>query len=69
MFADREVLAFDLLLRPLDRARDHAVLDWDAFLHAELLHQTGNPVRPEDPHQIVFERQEELRASGVALAT
>src|SRR5436190_6204925 len=57
MFADREVLRLDLLLRTLDGACHHAVLDRDAFLHAELLHQTRNAIRSEDPHQIVFERK------------
>ena len=68
MFADREVLRFDLLLRPLDRARDHAVLDRHAFFHAELLHQARDAIGPEDAHQIVFERQIEARRPGVALA-
>ena len=54
MFADGEILRFDLLLGPFDRARDHAVLDRHALLHAELLHQAGDPIGPEDPHQIVL---------------
>ena len=61
MFADGEILRFDLLLGPFDRTGDHAVLDRDALLHAELLHQTGNPVGPEDPHQVVLQRQIEPR--------
>src|SRR5437660_1096244 len=56
VFADREVLRLDLLLSALDGARHHAVLDRNAFLHTELLHQTRDAIRPEDPHEIVFER-------------
>jgi hypothetical protein len=55
VFADGEVLRLDLLLRTLDRARHHPVLDGDAFLHPEPLHQTGNALRSEDAHQVVFE--------------
>ena len=57
MLADREVLRFDLLLGALDGARDHAVLDRHALFHAELLHQAGNAIGPEDSHQVVFERE------------
>ena len=40
VFADREVLRLDLLLRTLDGARHHAVLDRDVLFHPEPLHQT-----------------------------
>ena len=56
MFADREVLRLDLLLRSLDRAGDHPVLDRHPFFHAELLHEARDAIGPEDPHEIVFER-------------
>ena len=39
LFADLEVVRFDLLLRVGDRPRDHAMLDRDAFFHAELEHE------------------------------
>ena len=68
VLADGEVLRFDLLLRALDRARDHPVLDRHAFFHAELLHQAGDAVGSEDPHQVVLERQVEARGARVALA-
>ena len=68
VLADGEVLRLDLRLRALDGARDHAVLDRHAFFHAEPLHQAGDAVRPEDPHQVVFERQVEARRARVALA-
>ena len=47
---------------------DHAVLDRHAFFHAQPLHQAGDAVRPEDAHQVVFERQVEARRARVALA-
>ena len=59
---------FDLLLRALDGAGHHAVLDRHALFHPEPLHQAGDAVRPEDAHQVVFERQVEARRAGVALA-
>jgi hypothetical protein len=39
-----------------------------AFLEAELLQHRVHAVGAEDAHQVVFQRQEELRAAGVALA-
>ena len=68
VLADGEVLRLDLLLRALDGARHHAVLDRHAFFHAELLHQAGDAVGAEDAHQVVFERQVEARRARVALA-
>ena len=68
VLADGEVLRLDLLLRALDGACDHAVLDRHALFHAEPLHQARDAVRPEDAHQVVFERQVEARRAGVALA-
>jgi len=38
-FRTEKFLRFDLFLRALDGARDHAVLDRHAFFHTELLHQ------------------------------
>jgi hypothetical protein len=68
VLADAEVLRFHLLLGALDGARHHAVLDGDAFLHAEPLHETRDAIGPEDAHQVVFERQVEARRARVALA-
>ena len=68
VLADGEVLRLDLLLRALDGARHHAVLDRHAFFHAEPLHQAGDAVGPEDAHQVVFEREVEARRARVALA-
>ncbi len=68
MFANGEVLRLDLLLRALDRPRDHPVLDRHALFHPEPLHQSGDPLRPEDSHQVIFEGQVEPRGSWIALA-
>ena len=67
VLADGEVLRLDLLLGALDGARHHAVLDRNAFFHAQTLHQAGDPLGPEDAHQVVFERQIEARGPGIAL--
>ena len=67
VLADREVLRLDLLLRALDRARHHLVLDRDALLHPEPLHEARDAVGAEDPHQVVFEREIEARRAGIAL--
>src|SRR5437867_3538699 len=53
VLADREVLRLHLLLRPLDRLRDHAVLDRHALLHAQLQHQAADAVGAEDAHEVV----------------
>ncbi len=68
VLADGEVLRLDLLLRALDRLGHHLVLDGDAFLHAEARHQAGDAIRPEDAHQVVFEREVEARRARVSLA-
>src|ERR1700741_4742180 len=39
-----------------------------ALLEAEALQHRIHPLGAEDPHQVVFERDKELRGSGVALA-
>ncbi len=67
VLADGEVLRLHLLLRPLDGARHHAVLDRHALFHPQALHQAGDAVGPEDAHQVVFERQIEARRARVAL--
>ena len=69
LFADFEVMRFDLLLRVGDGAGDHAVLDGDAFFHAEFQHQLRDPLGGEDAHQVVFQRQVESGRAGIALAT
>ena len=68
MLADVEVVAFDLALRVGDGARDQAVLDGHAFLHAEAGHQPLDALGAEDAQQIVLEREEEARGARIALA-
>ena len=57
LFPDVEVVGLDLLLGVGDGPSDHAVLDRDAFFHAELEHQLGDPLGGENAHQVVFQRQ------------
>ncbi len=64
-----EVHRLDLGLGVLDRLVDHRRLDRHVLFHAQALHQAGDAVGAEDPHQVVFEAQEEARGARVALAT
>ena len=68
LFADFEIVRFDLLLGVGDGAGNHPVLDRDAFFHAELEHQLRDPFGGEDAHQVVFQRQIEPRRARIALA-
>jgi hypothetical protein len=58
------VLKLDALLCLLDRAGDERMRQNLSFLSAHPIHQLGDPVRPEQPHQIVFQSEEELRCTG-----
>ncbi len=69
VLADIEVAGLDLLLRLLQRLVDPGMDDRLAVLEAEPGQHGVEPVGAEDPHQIVFQRQEEFRASGIALAS
>src|SRR6185312_4695835 len=51
-----------------DALGDHAVLDDLPFLITHLIHQRGDPVAAEHPHQVVFQRHIELRSTGIPLA-
>ena len=68
VLANGKVLPLDLLLCALNRLGHHAVLDRHPFLHAKTIHQALDPVRAEDAHQIVLERQIEPGRSRIALA-
>ncbi|NDE98669.1 MAG: DUF1549 domain-containing protein, partial [Verrucomicrobia bacterium] len=68
LLTDLEVPGLDLLLRLLERLVDPGVDDRLAFLEAELLQHAVDAVGAEDPHQVVFEREEELGGTGIALA-
>ncbi len=65
--ADLEVVAFDLLLRLLDLPRGH--LHRDGLALGPLVEEEVQPLRPEQPHQFVFERNVEARGAGVALTS
>ena len=68
VLADVEVARLDLLLRLLDRLVDPGMDDRLVLLEAELLQHAVHALGAEDAHQVVLQRQEELRAAGVALA-
>lgn len=68
-FAQVEVVAFDAFLRRFDRTRDHFALDRLVFFEAETLHHVQHVVRAETFHQLVAQRQVELRGARVALAS
>ena len=57
VLAHVEVMRFDLALRILDGAVEHAGLDGFIVLHAEALHQQAHAVGSEDAHQVVFQAQ------------
>ena len=63
-----EVLHLDALLRLLDGARDERVREHLAFLRAHAIHQLRDALGAEQAHQVILERQEELRRARVALA-
>ena len=67
VLADVEVALFDFLLGPFDAAADHAAFDRLALLHAQAGEHVLDPFAGEDPHQVVFQRQVEAAAAGVAL--
>ena len=56
-------------MRLLDGIGHHAVLDRLALLHTESLHEALDPVRRENAHEVVFQRQVEPGKTGVALPT
>ena len=68
VLADVEVARLDLLLRLLQRLVDPGMDDRLVLLQAEPAQHRVHALGAEDAHQIVLQRQEELRAAGVALA-
>ena len=68
VLAHVEVARFDLLLRLLERLVDPGMDDRLVLLEAEALQHRVHPLGAENPHQIVLQRQEELRPAGIALA-
>ncbi len=68
VLADLEVARLDLALRRLQRLVEPAMGQRLVVGHALLLDPVEHLVVAEDAHQVVFQRQEELRGAGVALA-
>ena len=63
-----EVVALDALLGGLDGAVEQRVLELLALLEAHALHDLGDALGTEEAHEVVFERDEEVRRTRVALA-
>ena len=68
VLADLEVARLDLALRRLERLVEPAMGQRLVVGHALLLDPVEHLVVAEDAHQVVFQRQEELRRAGIALA-
>jgi hypothetical protein len=66
LFTHIEVTTLNLSLRLLNRVSDHLVFDGFTIFHAHVLHESANPIRRKDSHQVIFQRQIE---SGVARIT
>ncbi len=60
VLADVEVARLDLLLSLFQRLVDPGMDDRLAFLQPQLGQHGVEPVGAEDPHQIIFQRQEEF---------
>ena len=69
MLADIEILPFNTLLGIFDRLRDQPVLDRLPLFHADSVHDGGDPLRPEDPQEVVFQREVEAGRPHVPLAS
>ena len=67
-FALLEIVLLDAFLRGLDGAIQQRMLKLLAFFEAHALHDFDNAVGTEQAHQIVFERDEKVRRTGIALA-
>ena len=68
-FTDTEVVLFYLLLCSFDRLRYHRVFYHLTLFEAHSVHYLRYTFGAEKPHKVVFERNEEDRAAGVALTS
>ena len=71
VFTGCEMHGFDLALSALDRLRDHARLNGHVVFGAGLFHHAGDGIHAvpsEKTHEVVFQREIELRKTRVALA-
>ena len=64
-----KMIFLHLLLRILNGARNHGVLDHLSVFKAETVHHLGNTLRSKQTHQLVFQRNKEHTAAGIALTT
>src|ERR1700726_3372186 len=69
MLAGIEVLRFHGFLRVFDAPRNQAGFDGYAFGHSQAEHQRLDAFATKNAHQVVFQREEETRRSGVALSS
>src|SRR4029453_18807981 len=69
VLADIEIARLDLLLRLLERLVDPGMNDRLVLLQSELLQHSIELVGSEDAHQVVFQGEEELGMTWIALAT
>ena len=61
------VAAFDRLLGVFNRTGENLCVDRGVFIDAECLHHVHDALRAEQAHDIVLQRQVELRLAGVSL--
>ena len=67
VFANIEVMPFDLALCIFNGAIDHLVLNGFTASIVELVHHVADGLRYEDAHQIIVQRQIESAGSRIAL--
>ena len=63
-----KVVGLHSFLSTLNRLGNKAVGDHLSFFRAPLVHHICNALGPEEPHEIIFEREVELRSTRVSLA-
>ena len=52
---DTKVVFFNFFLRTLDRLGHHRMLDHFSILMTHAVHHLGDPLRMEEPHEVVFQ--------------
>ena len=67
LLADIEVATFHFALGIFDGLGHPRMLDGLAFLHAEFLHEAGDPVRGKNTHEVIFQRQVEPAGARITL--
>ncbi len=56
LLPDVEVVALNLLLGVFNGPRDHSVFDRNPLFHPQPLHEAGDAIGTEDPHEVVLQR-------------